>query len=342
MKATRTEVLLAHRPKPQPDELFSSWLIRIARGQGIKLQTFCNMLWPGQPIWNRDCDRSASDDLVASIAELTGTSPQVARATLLSSFKGVLFSDLNRNGNAKWVMPIGIYHRVRNRFGLQYCPGCLCADEPYFRRSWRLSLFTFCSTHKQRLRDGCPKCSRPIHLHRGEMGDRNRVLPAQPTACCWCGEDLCQALTAEPLAPRVQTQQARHAQLLENGPTPLHGFSTVEYFDTLSHVLRLLASPRPFLRGFRRILAEASGIAAVEAKPHRDAVVYFDYMRVADRARLLESSAWLYEDWPDRFKSICRIAGARPSDLLRDFEEGPRVFLDLVRSACPPRSLRPK
>ncbi|WP_341536102.1 TniQ family protein [Aeromonas veronii] len=35
------------RPRPQADELLSSWLRRIALGNSAKLHSFCHAVWPG-------------------------------------------------------------------------------------------------------------------------------------------------------------------------------------------------------------------------------------------------------------------------------------------------------
>jgi len=50
-------ILPAH-PHPQTDELFTSWIIRIARANGVKSRALCRVLF-GVDItsWNRDTDR---------------------------------------------------------------------------------------------------------------------------------------------------------------------------------------------------------------------------------------------------------------------------------------------
>ena len=329
-----TARLLAFRPKPYEDELFSSWLVRVAHSQGIKLQTFCNVMWPGKAIWNRDSDRCDDEQFLSSLAEKTGTTIDAARATLLGSFSGTLFPTLVRSGNTRWIMPVGIYHRVRRRFGLQYCPDCLSSGDPYFRRIWRLSLFTFCQRHMRELKDCCAGCGGPILLHRGEMGSRRRVVPVSRAICWSCGCDLRQALRTAAIKPALARQQALHLRLLNGGSSPFEGLSAApDYFAALGQVLKLLASPLIRLRPFRRIIAEASGLEMAQSVSYHQAINYFDYLRVRDRMRLLESSAWLFEDWPDRFRSLCRISGVRSSTLLHDFEEGPAGFIDLVRSA---------
>lgn len=40
-----TESLWPIRYKPYRDELLTSWLIRLAWGHGLKVQTFCNLVF---------------------------------------------------------------------------------------------------------------------------------------------------------------------------------------------------------------------------------------------------------------------------------------------------------
>ena len=58
--------------KPLPDELLSSWLVRLAHGHGLKVQTFCNLIFGNsQQVWNRDIDRLAPTWLLDQLSYRT-------------------------------------------------------------------------------------------------------------------------------------------------------------------------------------------------------------------------------------------------------------------------------
>ena len=62
-------------PKPLPDELLSSWIVRVAEANAIKLQTLSWMLFGnGVSPWNRDIDRNAPRWLIDVLCEHTGSS----------------------------------------------------------------------------------------------------------------------------------------------------------------------------------------------------------------------------------------------------------------------------
>lgn len=130
------------RYKPHPDELLSSWLVRLARGHGLRVQTFCNLIFGNRlQVWNRDIDRLGPDWIVDVLSERTGTPIDVTRGTTLRSYEGWLYPAFKASGSLQWMTSLQVFHRTRQGFGMQYCPKCLLEDrDPYFRKVWRVRL----------------------------------------------------------------------------------------------------------------------------------------------------------------------------------------------------------
>ena len=125
-------ILPAH-PKPYPDELFTSWLVRLAHANGLKVQTFCHLLFPNYEIWNRDIDRHTPDWLVNTLAEKTGCSTIRIKTTTLDSLQGRLFDKNNFSGQLTWINSLKANHRKRDNNAIVYCPLCLATDhQTYF------------------------------------------------------------------------------------------------------------------------------------------------------------------------------------------------------------------
>ncbi|MBB3121469.1 TniQ family protein [Pseudoduganella violacea] len=183
-------VLPAH-PQPKDDEIFSSWLCRIAQANGLKLHTLEVQVWGrGKEIWTRDIDRSVDDPTLTRIASLCGTSFERAHATTLRGLEGLIFEKIVM-GNSPWILPAAVYHRTRRRPFMQFCPACLAGDKiPYYRRSWRLALATFCDTHSVMLHDCCPRCQAPVMFYRQELGDRWSSDFGTLSLCTTCRFDL--------------------------------------------------------------------------------------------------------------------------------------------------------
>ena len=93
------------RYKPQEDELLSSWLVRLAHGLNMKVQTLCNLEFGNQrQVWNRDIDRLGPPWLIETLSRRTGTPLRVAQQTTLRVYDGVLYRRFKSSGVLPWVL----------------------------------------------------------------------------------------------------------------------------------------------------------------------------------------------------------------------------------------------
>lgn len=176
-------------PHPLPDELLSSWMIRIARANGFKVHNFYALFFGrDRQIWNRDIDLHAPQWLLEGLSARTGTQPHRIYQTTLRAFESILFETYVEGGRNRWVLPLGIFHRVRKAYGQQFCPRCLGEDEvPYLRRAWRLAIVTVCAQHAIVLQDRCGSCGRALEPHRTDMVARHGCpQPAYLSHCASC------------------------------------------------------------------------------------------------------------------------------------------------------------
>lgn len=335
------------RPRPQRDELLSSWLLRIARAQGQKLHSFCATVWGrDRQIWNRDIDRLADDAFLTPLAEGTGVGLARARQTTLSDLAGVVFERLNPNGNTAMILPLGIYHRIRSHHGTQFCPECLATDpSPYFRRRWRLAAWVVCPVHRRLLHDRCPRCGSPVNFHRAEMGHRRQARSRPPVFCSTCRCDYRGArvtgLPAEALRG-LAAWQRRFDEGLDEGKVRLNP--------------RVSLDPLAFFLGLRLLLSVVCRCNSAhdlrwllaERGPFPDRLPFlrgrgeFERMGVFERARALCWAEMMLEDWPSRLINWCLGTGTLSSAFTKDrlplpFWLGSVVFehLYVVHSARP-------
>jgi len=288
-----------YHPKPQPDELLSSWIIRTALGHGQTPYVFCHNVWRGAQIWTRDIDNLGPQPLCQSMAERTGVPPERAWLTTLRCLEGELVQTWPVAGFARWVLPVGVYHRIRRRYGLQFCPLCLREDDkPYFRRHWRLGWVTVCVRHGCRLMDRCPACGLMLTPHRSQ----------EITACFSCSADLrdCGIAQAEGSATRLQVEAER---ILAQGWGVLNGWVFQRpflYFEILRQVVRILTNGKRAGQLRQAIISAVAipGGDRLDAE-FRD----IEYLAVEDREFLMTMASHLMTDWPDRFTETCAAAG---------------------------------
>lgn len=265
--------------EPLEDELLSSFLVRAAQRHGLSPYRFCAFHFPGVPVWNRDIDHSASDALIVAVAVKAGLSPpRVAQMTLRGAearlSKGVA------RGSAPWINRVGIYHRLRRGWGLQYCPDCL-AERPVFCQAWRMSFMVVCSRHWRFLQDACPHCDAPLAIHR-------QMLSVQ--LCHQCSRMLGRILQ-HPSLPidTLLRAQSYFECALHGGVAEIAGQAVC--CEDLFQGARVLASLR----------APCSPSPRAPAGHHRRSL---ELARVQARADVVLRVAEVLASWPLGFKRI--------------------------------------
>lgn len=319
--------LLPVHLKPQPDELLSSWLMRLAMAHGQKLHTFCSHVLPNKAIWNRDIDKSADAGIMQVLSDRTGTPLARVRETGLAAYEGVLYEQHNHFGPASWIMPVGVYHRTRQQFGLQYCPHCLTEDqEPYYRRRWRLAFMVVCERHGATLRDRCPCCLSPVNFHRNELGDFRKAVAVSLTHCHCCNFDLRQASACDGEAAPVATAEINFVSTLLRAM--VDGCVKVGeivvpyphlYFEVLRQLLKIMAMRHKRVAELRRVIGEAYSVevytpARVRVRPD------VQELAVRERRQLLGAARCLLDEWPHRFIALTAQCKLWSSVWLRHLE----------------------
>lgn len=320
--------------KPYPYELLSSWLVRIAHGHGLKLQTFCAIVFGrDKNIWNRDIDKSTPDWLIEHIATATGSSAETVINTTLKSYEGILYETHQPNGNTKWINPLGIYHRIHKHHGLQFCPMCLASDEdPYFRKYWRLALYTECEKHHILLQDRCSNCGSPINFHRVEMGIRSRINPGSITNCYQCNFDLRYCKIERLESEDWQTNTTYRAILDFHDLGWAFNDRLVlqyshQYFDVLRHLCGLMSSSRK-ANCLLPIVASKIGLVVKEIDFPKSPT--YEHLNVVQRTTLIQCAIWLTLSWPWRFIDICHQINLTKAYILVDYHQPPFWFHSVI------------
>ncbi|MBV1775079.1 TniQ family protein [Burkholderiaceae bacterium DAT-1] len=322
-------------PHPYRGELLSSWLVRLAHANGLKVQTFCRLSFGNEfQVWNRDIDRLAPAWLLDTMSKKTGTPLSRVESATLHIYKGKLFEHEKASGQLPWILPLQIYHRKRMGFGLQFCPQCLAEDtEPYFRLAWRVAPFTFCPTHQCMLHDQCPRCSQGVAFHRIELG-HPELNSTNPLCICWsCGYDLRDSERApvHNWSSHAFQSWAKALRLVENG-APINSRFDYSKLSVLHQMTKLVLSD-----GIRGRLAEFIATETGQPKPKKLPGRFpVESYRLPERHQAVGFAWWLLGRWPSRVKRAWHAKSLRFNWLLRDYAEAPvwyRTFAKNIRTA---------
>ncbi len=298
--------VLPVRCPPLPDELLSSWLIRLAWLNAEKLHTFQQRFWThsGTP-WNRNIDLTLSDDVMANISEMTLITRESLAGHTLGEYLGKLFEAVDTSGNAQGILAGRNRGQKMLGFGLQLCPDCLHSNPiPYFRRSWRVAYVIACPIHNRLLLDACPRCQRPITYHQADFG--HALLPERiPTSfCAGCGYGWCADMPREEnmLTGPFMEWQGQILAALETGwmkNSQMDSLYALSFFEGLRILIRLIAADGHCTR-LRQVIAKEMGVLPLGIV-HAGNQSLFTGLRLGDRLYLLCYAFWLLQEWPERF-----------------------------------------
>lgn len=312
--------------KPLPDELLSCWLVRLAHGHGMKVQTFCNVIFGNHhQVWNRDIDRLAPSWLLSELSNKTYTPMARVLNTTLRSYEGLLYPKFRPAGALQWVLVLQMYHRKRKGYGLQFCPLCLNKDDvPYFRKQWRIALNTVCQLHGTMLLDRCPICSSPVAVHRLDMRMRDFIASEPLSLCHICGFDLRRASTVDKTVLDIKSSDMIFRSCLTlNAP-----FSEWDLgrYSVLHHICRIMTTRYKHAK-LREFVLDQIGESDISLTPGK---MSFEMRSIEERHFIIQLGAWILSDLRTRLSDAWRSGSVRYNLLLKDFDSPPIWYLNLV------------
>src|ERR1700677_1818585 len=214
MNAACAPSQLPFAPKPLPNELFSSWMLRIADANFVSLQELIvgfQSRHPEVPC-PRSLDWGFSHEFLNAVARFCrariGTLRSLDLRTRLPNAQQVLLLRLRDTSEE--------CRRCRKeRTGYAFCPMCIVQQRyVHARWEWAFPALLFCHVHKSPLRHGCPMCGEDDPLPFG--------APAVPSnRCLSCGSNL----TDRAFGPHVWRVDSTHALVQKGYRAALRGTS---------------------------------------------------------------------------------------------------------------------
>lgn len=319
------EVLWPIHLRPLPDELLSSWIVRLGYAHNLKLRTFARLLLPSIPeIWYRDIDRYAPASLLTALSSHTGVPLSKLEATTLRAYEGRIYRQGKESGVLRWILPLQIWEWQRKGFGLQFCPKCLAEDtSPYFRKRWRVAFYTWCGRHNVMVHDRCPKCGASVSFHRRDLHAQSPEEIGDITLCSACDFDFRESACLEPVFYESSLKDAFQLAILRlehrgKWCKP----RGVAYYNILHQLCRLATS-------HYRNVALGKYVEEMIQAPHlqeKAANKLFEQKSVDERHHILQLGFWVLADLQGRLSAAWNAGAITNSALLRDFDDCPKQF----------------
>lgn len=232
--------------KPMHDELFTSWLCRMAIQYNLKPHTFLqNYLEEKAPPLRRDLDLFENDYIEKFIVNHTPFPKNIIRKLFLNDLHLNVFKEYhNKRSHIKNILPLGISNRNQQlNTGIQYCPNCL-KNKPYFKTKWRLATSIICLKCFIQLKDKCPQCLSPINFIKIYTSNNTSSVKKLPLNICYkCKFDLSNDNNIVKASTTEITYQKRLNGTIKKGLNSFCNYSFL-YIEALLHFASLLGSPR--------------------------------------------------------------------------------------------------
>jgi len=174
-------------PLPKEDEQLSSWLVRTAYKHQITPRSFISSYFPREYInkfWESDIDIKADKKLLFLLQKKSLLKEELLFSLTLNSYEGYLNERIVSTTRNNLILPLGSRARLKFLNGQKICPLCARENEPYFRKSWRLSFVATCTKHNTLLLSYCPKCNTSVTIFKIYN------LESDFTCCYKCGFDF--------------------------------------------------------------------------------------------------------------------------------------------------------
>ena len=149
--------------QPYPDELLSSWFIRLARKNHTNVSTIICHVFKNDVLSEHTSKLHIKDldlyELNQNQKDMLFNSTGVKIDNLqFFKYNGFLNETVDRYKKLWIAEPKATKHNTKHFYGTRYCPKCL-EESPYVRQLWRILLYNICSTHNCYLRCECPSCN---------------------------------------------------------------------------------------------------------------------------------------------------------------------------------------
>ena len=316
-------------PHPLPDEILSSWIVRVAAANGVRLQPLCWMLFGNaQSPWNRDIDRNAPPWLLKAFSQHTGINYWDIFHTTLVTYRTRLYPRRQSVGQLRWILPVKHHGMQRTAFGQQFCPECLATDEiPYFRKQWRVALFSYCPEHHVELHDACPACGEPVAIYRGDFG--RELRNARPMHVCHvCEHDFRGAERKKAFFPDEGLRQVFDELLMSLGkPANEMCRFNLGFLAVMRQFCRVMASRQNHGR-LQAYISERLQLSSPTLPVHR---ICFEQLRRDVRHHSLLCTLWLMTDLERRLEGAWVTKAVRYNMMTKDMDDVPRRYRSLVQ-----------
>jgi hypothetical protein len=279
---------------PLPDELFSSWICRLANNHRVSPEVLINeSLNQKLHIKFNNIDIEPEPNIIDIITKNTPIKAEEITKLFLTYYNSNIIENNIPEEIFKSLHFLKVSDPKNKKNGIVFCPNCLSKETPYFRRKWILSTSIICCECNSYLIDYCPSCYNHFSYW---ITNKNSILTNNSITTCKCGYDI--SKFSFPLSP--SQLEIDYQKYIDS--TILNGFNkhtqySFTYLTTLmftaSMIKKMIKAPR-YKKKLNKIYPNL--IIDIEVPTNK--------WTLSDRQHLLPIAFYLLENFPNHIKDI--------------------------------------
>lgn len=263
------------RPRPDfDDETLSSWMARVALGNGASPRKFYLHALGWENVRSLDNDQLEDQAKLTFLANKTDTNINRLKQLRVDGDRFIAHTS-GFGGSQEFT---------------SYCPDCLEGEVPYFRKEWRSALVVVCTCHGTLLRSRCESCHVPVQL----LARKGKI---RLDCCGECEESLHKNVKRIP-APNFLKKFTQNilntlsGEWFEFGPGQY--VHPDLFLQGLLFLVEIVSHNDVWMRVFRHL--------GLEQHFEKPSWLYFQrHESFQERTVLLHALSWILADWPKRF-----------------------------------------
>lgn len=314
-----------------PDELLSTWIVRLALANGCEPLVLTGFLWPGWRPWTIDLDRASDFSYLEPLSRYSGIRiGSLVAASLRAVARATTGTSKKPNTTGPWILSLGTRNRKRLG-GLQYCSYCFNGDAtPFYRLQWRLAWHTCCPNHQVILNDRCFWCRAAIEPHRLTTRHSNTAY------CARCGDNHGDSLHLRAVSSAMIFQSLADAVVCSGvGRYGSVLMTACEWFIVVRYFLMLLrcATRHPNSNLTKCLVSIHSQVGTLKSTMSG---LPFELLPPFERAQMLCCVYGLIQAGPKELKTAMINWGLTSATMMQDWPSVPYPINELV-NALPSR-----
>ena len=279
---------------PLPEEVFSSWLHRLAANHRINPEALITDSMDKKiSIKINSLDITPAPNIINQITKNTPLKTKEIEELFLTNFSSNILEENIPEEIMDSIYFLKFKDSKTKKNGIVYCPSCLSKGIPYFRKKWRLSTTIICHECNCYLMDFCPNCYNPVSYWNS---NKNSIQINSLITMCKCGYDISK-YSSQLYPSKLEIEYQNYVDLTIMNGYNKHTQYSFTYLTTLMYTASMIKKTLKSAKYKRKLNKIYPNIIINTGVPSNK-------WSLSDRQHLLPIAYYLLKNFPNNIKSV--------------------------------------